>query len=199
MSLQESLARIQKSLKAPKGQFNKFGNYKYRSCEDILEALKPLLSPCVLTINDDVCQVGDRIYIKATATLALKDESISTTAFAREELSKKGMDSSQLTGSTSSYARKYALNGLFCIDDNKDSDSTNKHGADSSSNAPVNSSDDLNDYYVIPMGKMKGKRFSEVDRKDLVDYCKWLSTQDGLNDRATHFINNARHFLRSKN
>jgi hypothetical protein len=122
----KELINIQKTLKAPKGQLNKFGNYKYRSCEDILEALKPLLyeNKCVLTINDDIVSVGNRVYVKATVILKNESgEEISTTAFAREEETKKGMDSSQITGSTSSYARKYALNGMFCIDDTKDSDS----------------------------------------------------------------------------
>ena len=126
--IMKELINIQKTLKAPKGQLNKFGNYKYRSCEDILEALKPLLyeNKCVLTINDDIVSVGSRVYVKATVVLKNESgEEISTTAFAREEETKKGMDSSQITGSTSSYARKYALNGMFCIDDTKDSDTTN--------------------------------------------------------------------------
>lgn len=124
----KELIIIQNKLKAPKGQLNKFGNYKYRSCEDILEALKPLLyeNKCVLTINDDIVSVGSRVYVKATVILKNESgEEISTTAFAREEETKKGLDSSQITGSTSSYARKYALNGMFCIDDTKDSDTTN--------------------------------------------------------------------------
>ena len=116
---------IQSRLKAPKNQYNKFGNYRYRSAEDILEGVKPLLQEvgCHLTISDDVVLVGNRIYIKATATIQNeKGEVVTTTAFAREEEQKKGMDVSQVTGSTSSYARKYALNGLFCIDDTKDAD-----------------------------------------------------------------------------
>ena len=124
----KELINIQKNLKAPKGQLNKFGNYKYRSCEDILEALKPLLyeNKCTLIINDDIVSVGNRVYVKATVILKNESgEEISTTAFAREEETKKGLDSSQITGSTSSYARKYALNGMFCIDDTKDSDTTN--------------------------------------------------------------------------
>lgn len=125
------LSRIQKELKAPKGQFNKFGNYKYRSCEDILEAVKPLLGDCCLTISDDIVLIGDRFYVKATARLALSNEDyIENSAFAREALDKKGMDESQITGASSSYARKYALNGLFAIDDTKDADATNTHGKD---------------------------------------------------------------------
>ena len=127
----ESMAAIQSSLKAPKGQTNKFGGYKYRSCEDILEAVKPLLKKhkLVLTITDDMTEVGGRVYVKATASVHnAEGHSILTNGFAREEENKKGMDSSQITGSASSYARKYALNGLFCIDDTKDSDATNSHG-----------------------------------------------------------------------
>ena len=129
-SIYEGLAKIQRELKAPKGQTNNFGNYKYRSCEDILEALKPHLNGYTLVITDDISMVGDRFYIKATATISDGKESISATGIARESQTKKGMDVSQITGSTSSYARKYALNGLFCIDDNKDADTTNTHQKD---------------------------------------------------------------------
>ena len=125
------LIQIQKELKAPKGQFNAFGKYKYRSCEDILEALKPLLFKyeCLLTLSDELVNIGERYYIKATVNLADKDKVILGTGagYAREEEAKKGMDGSQITGASSSYARKYALNGLFLIDDNKDSDTTNTH------------------------------------------------------------------------
>lgn len=119
---------IQSRLNAPKNQKNSFGGYMYRSCEDILEAVKPLLKEtnCILTITDEISQVADRIYVKATATLKTPSgEVFTTSAFAREPLSKKGADESQITGAASSYARKYALNGLFCIDDNKDTDATN--------------------------------------------------------------------------
>lgn len=121
-SINNELCRIQKELRAPKNQFNKFGNFYYRSCEDILEGLKDVLGPCSIIMNDDIVAVGDRIYVKATATLLLGEQSVSVSAFAREAIVKKGMDESQVTGSTSSYARKYALNGLFAIDDNKDAD-----------------------------------------------------------------------------
>jgi hypothetical protein len=124
------LNKIQKELKAPKGQVNKFGNYRYRSCEDILEAVKPLLGEAVLTISDEIVQIGDRYYVKATATIKEGDESVSSVAFAREGLEKKGMDVSQITGSTSSYARKYALNGLLLIDDTKDADTKDNRSAE---------------------------------------------------------------------
>lgn len=123
------LMNIQQELKAPKGQYNDFGKYAYRSCEDILEAVKPLLKKekVVLTISDEIQYIGNRYYIKATATLidTESEATISNSAYAREEETKKGMDGSQITGASSSYARKYALNGLFGIDDNKDSDTTN--------------------------------------------------------------------------
>lgn len=125
-----NLVKIQAELKAPKNQTNNFGKYKYRSAEDIIEAVKPILNKygTALVVSDEVVQVGDRIYIKATATLLDEtDDHISVNGWAREEEVKKGMDAAQITGSASSYARKYALNGLFAIDDTKDSDATNEH------------------------------------------------------------------------
>jgi len=117
------LTDIQQKLKAPKGQRNTFGNYNYRSCEDILEAVKPLLGKDgALTLSDEIVMLGERFYVKATAILNDGKESVSVTAFARESLEKKGMDTAQITGAASSYARKYALNGLFLIDDTKDAD-----------------------------------------------------------------------------
>lgn len=120
----KDLIDIQKRLKAPKSQYNSFGKYYYRSCEDILEAVKPLLTEygCQMTLSDEMVCVGNRNYIKATATIRKGEESASTTAWAREDETKKGMDGSQITGTASSYARKYALNGLFLIDDTKDAD-----------------------------------------------------------------------------
>lgn len=118
------LQEIQHRLKAPKGQYNNFGKYKYRSCEDILEAVKPILAEtgCTLTLSDEVELIGDRYYIKATAWLKGEDTDEVVTAYAREAETKTGMDACQITGTASSYARKYALNGLFCIDDTKDAD-----------------------------------------------------------------------------
>lgn len=118
------LLEIQHRLKAPKGQYNSFGKYKYRSCEDILEAVKPILNDvgCTLTLSDEIVLIGDRFYVKATALLVGADTNHQVTAYAREDEDKKGMDGSQITGTASSYARKYALNGLFCIDDTKDAD-----------------------------------------------------------------------------
>ena len=129
----KELVNIQGRLKAPKNQTNKFGGYRYRSAEDILEALKPILvdNDCFLTISDEIVEIAGRFYVKATATLTNSEGvQISTIAYAREEETKNGADASQITGSASSYARKYALNGLFCIDDTKDADATNTHGAE---------------------------------------------------------------------
>nr|DAI55983.1 MAG TPA: ERF superfamily protein [Caudoviricetes sp.] len=155
MNIYEKLLKAQVELKAPKGQYNSFGKYKYRSCEDILEALKPVLDKFKLTlfISDEIVEVGGsyklekkdetvetvgRKYVKATITLVnieKPDEIIKTSALAREEETKKGMDGSQITGASSSYARKYALNGMFMIDDTKDSDSTNTHGKEEKTEA----------------------------------------------------------------
>lgn len=131
MSVYQKLLNIQSVLKCAKSQYNSFGKYNYRSCEDILEAAKPIVhgAQCVLTVSDEIVFVGDRFYIKATATLVDCEtgETVKNTAFAREEESKKGMDGSQITGTASSYARKYCLNGLFCLDDTKDADTNEYH------------------------------------------------------------------------
>lgn len=134
MTISEKLATIQSTLNAPKGQFNSFGKYHYRSCEDILSAVKPLLQGATLTLSDKMVEVGGRVYVEATATLSVNGEAISVTAAAREAETKKGMDESQITGAASSYARKYALNGLFAIDDTKDADTQDNRPA--VSNAP---------------------------------------------------------------
>ena len=132
MNVYEKLMAVQTKLRAPKGQYNSFGKYSYRSCEDILEALKPLLGEvgAIVNVTDEIKLIGDRYYVEATASFIDTEtgERMIAKASAREAEAKKGMDDSQVTGSVSSYARKYALNGLFAIDDNKDADSTNTHG-----------------------------------------------------------------------
>lgn len=130
MKFFEKVQKVQEELKAPKNQFNKFGNYAYRSCEDIYNAVKPLLAKygLYLTLSDELVTVGERYYIKATARLGDETRFIENVAYAREEETKKDMDGSQITGASSSYARKYALNGLFLIEDVRDSDVTNTHG-----------------------------------------------------------------------
>lgn len=127
----KKVSEIQKKLNAPKSQYNSFGKYYFRNCEDILMAVKPLLGDMILTVTDEITIIGDRYYVVATATLTDGNQQVSATAYAREAESKKGMDDAQVTGSTSSYARKYALNGLLAIDDNKDAD----HSADKEEDA----------------------------------------------------------------
>lgn len=133
-TITQKLATIQQKLKAPKGQYNSFGKYAYRNAEDILEAVKPLCAETgtVVLLSDEIMNIGNRFYVKATAALidAETQTQLTVSAYAREEEEKKGMDGSQVTGASSSYARKYALNGLFAIDDTKDSDTTNNAGAD---------------------------------------------------------------------
>lgn len=164
MSLIEKIIKVQSTLKAPKNQRNNFGNYNYRSCEDILEAVKPLLAEngLILTISDEMVMLGNRFYVKAEATITDGENKITNSAYAREEETKKGMDASQITGAASSYARKYALNGLFCIDDTKDADATNDHGKSER---------------VTPMSAPKKAASKTTDAndklvKDKVDACK---------------------------
>ena len=167
------LATIQKELKAPKNQFNKFGNYKYRSCEDILESLKGLLekTKTSLKISDELVILGDRFYVKAIATLYdLESEGkIENTAYAREEETKKGMDGSQITGTASSYARKYALNGLFLIDDTNDAD-TNE--------------------YQKQTNKVKENNIELDYRQKLIEYCKEKNID--INETARDYKINAK-------
>lgn len=178
------LLEIQKALKVPKDQFNSFGNYKYRNCEDILETLKPLLEPrnLVILLNDELVNIESRFYVKATATLwdvEANQELVHTTAFAREEESKKGMDGSQVTGASSSYARKYALNGLFAIDDTKDSDATNTHGKDEAS-------------VKKPTSKKQEDKFApDVIKKQETDDIEILEGVANLNsdDKCTEYWN----------
>ena len=162
----KKLCIIQAELKAPKNQFNKFGGYKYRSCEDILEAAKPLCNKhgCTLTVGDKLENIGDRYYIAATATLYENEsgESITNTAYAREEESKKGMDGAQITGTASSYARKYALNGLFCIDDTKDADTDEYKNQQNV--APIQE-EPKNDV-ILPIGPKCGKPIKGFTRPD---------------------------------
>jgi hypothetical protein len=172
MGIHEKLIKIQKALKAPKGQFNSFGNYKYRSCEDILEAVKPLLNDATLILTDELVLVGDRYYIKATALFEDKDENIAVHAWARESLDKKGMDASQITGTASSYARKYALNGLFLIDDTKDADTMdNTNGGNGDKPAGKGKVDALKDKLKFDV-KPPVPGITVDQWKDLQDRCK---------------------------
>jgi len=194
----EKLLQIQQKLKAPKGQRNSFGNYNYRSAEDILEAVKPLLyeQECVLTLTDDIVLVGDRYYIKATAKITdIQGGSIETSAIAREAITKKGMDDSQITGTASSYARKYALNGLFAIDDTKDADSNEYRGTPTNNTmrlckeiaeeAKVNgvSPKDLTEIVQAKFGKRNSLDCTEQELKDLQEnYLMYHSELRGGDD-----------------
>lgn len=170
----KELIEIQKKLKAPKGQRNTFGNYNYRSAEDILEAVKPLCAEhgCQLTLSDAIELVGDRYYVRATARIRTADETVEVTAYARESASKKGMDESQITGAASSYARKYALNGLFCIDDTKDADTdAYKHQQDS---APKRETPKLTKPEIID----KIVALCDAKRLRVSDICKTVDVSD---------------------
>ena len=174
IELTQALSKIQLELKAPKSQFNKFGKYNYRNCEDILSAVKPMLNGLALTISDDIVAVGDRVYVKATVVISNGDTQISTSAFARESLDKKGMDAAQITGSASSYARKYALNGLFAIDDTKDAD-TNESAPEVSVVDVMGEIKMISDAatiedLVVVWGKVSRKFKGKPELKDLVKH-----------------------------
>lgn len=178
MNIFEKLQAVQSELKAPKGQYNSFGKYHYRSCEDILEALKPVLAKhkAAVIVGDEVVQIGDRYYIKATARFYDTEgtDSVVNTAWARESDDKKGMDSSQITGTASSYARKYALNGLFLIDDTKDAD-TDEHHNQTSAAKPVE------DSKITRIAKMKLEmERTGISAKTILAKYKIQATEDTI-------------------
>jgi hypothetical protein len=185
ISIYSKLLSIQNELKAPKNQYNKFGKYNYRSCEDILEAIKPLCLKygAVVLIDDYVSQIGERFYVKARASLIDIDtqEEVYACAYARESENKKGMDSAQVTGATSSYARKYALNGLFCIDDTKDVDTQEYQEKKQTNN---NQSKNINDYEQV--GIEQATLLGEIDKR--VEELFNLGV-DVKSEGALHFIN----------
>lgn len=202
MSIYEKLLNIQSELKAPKSQINKFGGYNYRNCEDILEAVKPICKKhnAVVYLSDKLVLIGERYYIEATATLVDVEtsETAIVTAYAREEESKKGMDGSQITGASSSYARKYALNGLFDIDDTKDSDTTNQGNAHPKGEQPTDwkekikiysealasNSDMTADDYIA---KAKEKRKTAKEQAELLlNWCKQQKEQKQKEQNGTY-------------
>jgi hypothetical protein len=174
-----ALGNIQSELKAPKNQHNTFGKYHYRSCEDIFEAVKPLLKKydSTLTISDTVEEIGGRIYVKATATFEGGDGCRAVvTAYAREAEDRKGMDDSQITGATSSYSRKYALNGLFLIDDTKDADATNNHGKEPSAKAkPVDTTSEERAHYKTVMAEIDGAMYPVDVDNILSNRAAWVA------------------------
>ena len=178
----DKLAKIQVELKAPKNQMNDFGKYKYRSCEDILEAVKPLLDGAILTLSDEMVEVGGRVYVKATALFVDGKYEKATTAFAREPEDRKGMDASQITGTASSYARKYAVNGLFLIDDTKDADTMDKPDKKQSEKptpAPQAPEADIQDFISSPQLKAVDTLLGKLslNREGLG---KWLVSMEKL-------------------
>ena len=187
----DCLRSIQCELKAPKGQYNSFGKYSYRSCEDILEAVKPLLDKYKATvyITDEVVSVGDRIYVKATATFVDKDgKEVSVSAFAREPVARKGMDEAQVTGATSSYARKYALNGLFLIDDTKDADTdesrieSDARAKSSGGNTPKVQRPNYSPEQLEKMKKWADGTFTEEELAEFRKRCCGPDYADAIND-----------------
>jgi deferrochelatase/peroxidase EfeB len=171
----EVLTIVQNELKAPKSQYNSFGKYKYRNCEDILEALKPILAKHNATVylDDELVNVGDRYYVKANAFFRFQDGVVNVSAYAREEESKKGMDGSQVSGASSSYARKYSLNALFLIDDTADSDATNSHGREAAQ--PQAKASPKVDTSLVDSAILKAKTFTTSD--ELVDWCGKLDAE----------------------
>ena len=196
LSFIERVAVIQSDLNAPKGQYNSFGKYHYRSAEDILTGVKPLLKGLLLRINDEIVQVGDRYYVKATAKITDGRESVEASAFAREPLQKKGMDESQITGATSSYARKYALNGLLGIDDVKDADT--QAPADNKSPAKTANNKGSGKTYVIPVGKNKGKDPLTLSNDELLsdlEYWEGVNSKTKLTGPAGEYLAKLRYRL----
>lgn len=160
------LKNIQQNLNCPKNLYNKFGNYNYRSAETILESVKPLLGDSILTISDEVVMVGDRIYVKSTAKLIDGDKEYIVSAYAREAEEQKGMSPAQITGSTSSYARKYALNGLFAIDDTKDDDTKdNTKNEEKPAKTQINDSQTPIEVFKASMTYENYLKLGEADKK----------------------------------
>lgn len=178
------LAEIQRTLNAPKNQFNSFGKYKYRSCEDILEGVKPLLGGLFLSISDEVVLIGTRHYVKATARITDGESTHEATALAREEESKKGMDAAQVTGATSSYARKYCLNGLFGIDDSKDADSDeHKHQQNASQPQKQEKPKPTPDQVLKAFTEAAGQKTTQEELKQA--FAKAWSMLEGTPQQAT--------------
>lgn len=171
----DALRNIQNRLNAPKNLYNKFGGYRYRSCESILEAVKPLLAEygAEVVLTDSIVNMGDRFYVKATAIFTCGEDQVIVSAFAREPASKKGMDESQITGTASSYARKYALNGLFLIDDSKDADTDENH-IEREARAEAEKAEDPK---VKPENIKKLEMLAEKANESMETICKWAKIQ----------------------
>lgn len=218
LTLHEKLSAIQKELKAPKSRFNKFGGFAYRNCEDILDAVKKHLDGLIVTISDEMVLVGTRHYVKATAVLSDGTHTVFVSAYAREPELKKGMDEAQITGATSSYARKYALNGLFCIDDSKDADSDHppfdekkveQHfqaaaapAQNKSASKANNLTDDQVRQFEITFGKYKGYTLHQISAQTTesgaakgIEWMEWFIEQDATTDQGKTAQEVVRRFL----
>lgn len=200
----EKFVEVQRTISVPKGNFNSFGKYNYRSCEDILAALRDQLGDLGLFVRleDKVELIGERYYIQATAIISDGEKQVSATAYARESLDKKGMDDSQITGTASSYARKYALSGLLGLDDEQDADTTdNRPATQDASRFNKSSRPDLASF-VVPVGKYKGSRLGEIAPDDISSYCQWVvenskKTNKAIDGDMKTMIDTSREFLRT--
>lgn len=203
LSFHEKIVKLQTDVNVPKGQYNSFGKYNYRSSEDILAAMKPLLKELCLYLNiqDDLELIGDRYYIRAIVTVSDGENKVTASAYAREALDKKGMDDAQVTGSTSSYARKYALSGLLGLDDEEDAD-TKKPAAQNTNDVSRFQNKDATapGDFIVPGGVHGGKKISEIGDKVLTDYCVELTEKNKgklMDAEMKTFIDTAREYLRS--
>ena len=203
MTVYEKLAKVQGSLKAPKSQHNNFGDFNYRSCEDILEAVKPLLQECkaILLLSDEIIPIGSRYYIKATATFqdAENPEAVSVSAWAREAEEKPKMDAAQITGSSSSYARKYALNGLFCIDDARDPDAlpgsdqkaTRQQNRNRQQDAPAQKQERwIDQEEITKLRAVADRRYGKNNLQELsgLDYRRAMAGLNKMPDKMPEFM-----------
>lgn len=176
MSIHQKLSEIQAKLKAPKAEYNSFGKYKYRSAENVMAAIKPFLNGLSLVLTDEMVMIGERYYLKATAVLTDNESTVVNCAYAREPLLQKGMNDSQITGSASSYARKYALGGLFLLDDNPDPDSQdNTQGKEP---AQQNHQPNHGNKYIVPFGKTKGKHFDTLAPDEMGSMLTWCKSKN---------------------
>lgn len=203
LSFHEKLVKLQTEINVPKGQYNDFGNYSYRSCEDILGAMKDLLKELGLSlkIQDHIELIGERYYVRAIVTLSDGEKVEMSSAYARESLDKKGMDHAQVTGSTSSYARKYALSGLLGLDDEDDADSKKPEPKNTNDVSRFQNKDAIQPGdYIVPGGIFAGKKISEIGTKELTDYCVELTDKNKgklMDAEMKTFIDTSREYLRT--
>ena len=200
MSIYAKLAKIQQEIKCHKGQRNNFGNYNYRSVEDIQEAVKPLLGDLFLHVSDEIVLIGDRYYVKATAVITDGEREITNSAYAREAENKKGMDPAQLTGATSSYARKYALGGLLLLDDTKDADSQDNTQQGSHNGAQAQNDDDKPWFNDSDLDKFRGKMIEDIQNGKPADQIiKSLRNHYKVSKKMAGFISDLEQVIQDVN